>query len=276
MVASEERPDADSLVIRPVAILVPSGKTSTAHTQSLCPLTLVTFEWLSAFHTVTNPAFVPLTTCFPSHDTAMWTIALPPSIGVPTSWPSSTHQRRIFPSSPLLMTCFPSTRNATDHMGPRPSISIDFTSFWWVKELTSLDSCVPISIPLLSPNCLAFTVFGHCCFRWIALSGRRSIPPPSHLLCFYQYHGFNCPFHVLTTLWLLAYVGKHSRYGIDGKQGTPSWVVLLWPGIHASLSDESTHFMSLAQDFTQMWTSPMPLAVAKTNASLPSVNVKVC
>ena len=58
---------------------------------------------------------------FPSRDTAMLQTQLPASIGAPTSMPSSTRQRRIFPSLSPLTTCFPSTRNATDHILPRPS-----------------------------------------------------------------------------------------------------------------------------------------------------------
>ena len=102
----------------PVAILVPSGETSTARMQLLCALKSVTFSWLSAFHTVTWPLSVQLMIHFPFRDAAMFQTIPPASIGVPTSVPSSTFQHRIFCSLPPLTTCFPA-RRATEYMSSR-------------------------------------------------------------------------------------------------------------------------------------------------------------
>ena len=66
-----------------VRILVPSGETSIADTQPLCPLNSVTFLWLSASHTITLPSHVPLTIHFPSRDAAILKTSHPASIGVP-------------------------------------------------------------------------------------------------------------------------------------------------------------------------------------------------
>ena len=66
----------------------------------------------------------------------------------PLAYPSLTRQRRIFPSSPPLTTCFPSTRSVTDHMLHQLSILIVFPEGW-----TSLDSRLLVSIPfIISPS----------------------------------------------------------------------------------------------------------------------------
>ncbi|KAI9459520.1 hypothetical protein HD554DRAFT_2136371 [Boletus coccyginus] len=60
-------------------------------------------------------------------------------------------QRRSFPSSLPLTTCFPSARTATEYMAPRPSITIGFASFRPTildEELFLPDSCVLISTVL--------------------------------------------------------------------------------------------------------------------------------
>ena len=62
--------------------------------------------------------------------------------------PFSTRQRRIFPSTSPLTTCFPSTRNATDDTPPRPSILIVFAE----EGRTSLDSRLLVSIPYCLPT----------------------------------------------------------------------------------------------------------------------------
>jgi hypothetical protein len=110
----------------PLAILIPSGETSTVRTRSSCALNLLTCEWLFASHTRTQPSRVPLTIHFPSRDTATLRTLLPASIGLPTSLPFSTRQRRIFPYPSPLTTCCSSTRNATECVPGSLLISIFF------------------------------------------------------------------------------------------------------------------------------------------------------
>lgn len=76
----------------------PSGETSTAHTRCpLCPVNAPTLLLQLSFHTVIRP----LTTHWPSCDTSISETTPPASIGVPTSLPSSTRQRRFLPNHRL-------------------------------------------------------------------------------------------------------------------------------------------------------------------------------
>ncbi|KAF8547413.1 hypothetical protein OG21DRAFT_1527175 [Imleria badia] len=154
LVASRQRPDSDA-VIRSV----PSGETSTARTGALpsqttgCPLNSVSFLWLFAFHTVTMPSLVPPTIHCPSRDTAMLITVLPTfiQVSVPTSTPFSTRQRRIFPSSPLLTTCFPSTRNVTEHQWQEGRYAINVA--WFTRASLLLNQFTPtITSCPLSPK----------------------------------------------------------------------------------------------------------------------------
>ena len=129
-----------------VAILVPSGEASTARTQLMCPVNSVTFSWLFASHTITKPSIVPLTIHLPSRDTATLKRTPLASIGSPSSSPSSTHQRRIFPPSPPLTMCFPSMRNATEYTLSLTSIMTGFTCFRCTAELFSLESWVLVNM----------------------------------------------------------------------------------------------------------------------------------
>ena len=181
-----------------VRILVPSGETSIADTQPLCPLNSVTFLWLSASHTITLPSHVPLTIHFPSRDAAILKTSHPASIGVPFFPPSPTRQRRIFPSLPPLTTCCPSPRNATEYMTPAPSISIGFPPFCCTAERLSL-------VLLASPLIVA-AFFG-------PLSPEEGLCFDS--LCSRQHRPFHCLVHLLTPLWPQTKFG-HTPLGWKG------------------------------------------------------------